>query len=120
MDPIGFGLENFDAIGDYRKVDANKLPIDSTGTLITGETFDGAIGLSEVLSTSRREDFLYCFSEKMLTYGLGRGVDYYDRAALDEIVDKIQKQDERFSSLIGAIVQSTPFQMQRTDADQVK
>ena len=79
MDPIGFGLENFDAIGDYRTADANNLNIDASGTLITGESFTGAIDLAKVLSTSRRQDFLACFSEKMLTYALGRGVDYYDR-----------------------------------------
>jgi hypothetical protein len=116
MDPIGFGLENFDAIGDYRTVDAQKQAIDSSGTLITGESFDGALELSKVLSTSRQEDFQYCFSEKMLTYALGRGVEYYDRAALDRIVDHLQKSDNRFSSLIEAIVTSTPFQMERREA----
>jgi hypothetical protein len=115
MDPIGFGLENFDAIGDYRTADANNLKIDSSGTLITGESFNGAIELSKVLSTSRREDFLACFSEKMLTYALGRGVDYYDRATLDQIIDKVDKNNDRFSSLIQAIVTSTPFQMQRSE-----
>jgi mono/diheme cytochrome c family protein len=113
MDPIGFGLENFDAIGDFRTLDVNKAKIDSTGTLITGESFDGAIELSKVLSTSRREDFVSCLSEKMLTYALGRGVEYYDRATLDEIIDRVEKGDDRFSSLIDAIVMSTPFQMQR-------
>jgi hypothetical protein len=116
MDPIGFGLENFDAIGDYRTIDGNKLKIDSTGTLITGENFDGAADLSKVISTSRREDFLACFSEKMLTFALGRGVEYSDRATIDQIVDNVQKNDNRFSSVINAIVARTPFQMQRGES----
>jgi hypothetical protein len=115
MDPIGFGLENFDAIGDYRTLDAKQQMIDSSGTLITGESFDGAVDLSKVLSTSRREDFEYCFSEKLLTYALGRGVEYYDRAALDGIVGRLQAGDDRFSRLVEAIVESTPFQMERGD-----
>jgi hypothetical protein len=120
MDPIGFGLENFDAIGDYRKVDAAKLPIDSSGTLITGESFDGAIGLSKVLSSTRRDDFLACFSEKMMTYALGRGVEYSDRATLDGIIDQVKRGDNHFSGLIEAIVDSTPFQMQRGQLQPIK
>jgi hypothetical protein len=112
MDPIGFSLENFDGVGAYREKDG-EFPIDPSGTLTTGENFQGPAELADILATTKKADFIHCLSEKMLTYALGRGVEYYDRPAIDEIVKQVEKNNDKFSSLILAIVNSTPFQMRR-------
>ncbi len=114
MDPIGFGLENFDATGAWRDQDAGT-PIDASGRLVTGDKFAGAAGLATLLATSRRADFLHCLADKMLTYALGRGTEYYDRPALDQIVQDMDRNGDKFSSLILAVAQSLPFQMRRGD-----
>ncbi len=116
MDPIGFGLENFDAIGAWRDKEGTS-DIDSSGTLLTGETFHGAAELTQILATKKKGDFLRCLSEKMLTYALGRGLEYYDRAATDQITAQLEKNGDKFSALILGVVTSVPFQeMRRTDA----
>jgi Protein of unknown function (DUF1592)/Protein of unknown function (DUF1588)/Protein of unknown function (DUF1587)/Protein of unknown function (DUF1585)/Protein of unknown function (DUF1595)/Planctomycete cytochrome C len=112
MDPIGFGLENFDAIGKWRDKDSGGT-IDATGKLKTGESFTNTSELVEILATTRRSDFLHCLTEKMLTYALGRGVEIYDRPAVEGIVDGMEKDDCRFSSLVLGVVNSLPFQMER-------
>jgi mono/diheme cytochrome c family protein len=112
MDPIGFGLENYDAIGRYRTSEG-KFRIDSSGTLPGGKSFAGAAGLKRIL----RDDpqvFTRALSEKLLTYALGRGLESYDRAAVAGIVDRIQQNGYRFSALVQAIVDSVPFEMRRT------
>jgi Protein of unknown function (DUF1592)/Protein of unknown function (DUF1588)/Protein of unknown function (DUF1585)/Protein of unknown function (DUF1595)/Protein of unknown function (DUF1587) len=108
MDPIGFGLENFDAIGAWRTLDDGQ-PIDSSGTLPGGESFSGPSELREVLK-SRSESFVRCLAEKLLTYALGRGLRPADRCFVDEIVRKTRRDGDRFSSLVQAIVESPPFQ----------
>jgi mono/diheme cytochrome c family protein len=115
MDPIGFGFENFDGIGQWRDKDGND-PVDSSGTLLTGETFNTGHELIDILATARRDDFVHCMAEKMMTYALGRGVEVYDHAAMNKIVDGVQKSDYRFSSMVLEIVESTPFQMRRGEA----
>jgi len=112
MDPVGFGLENFDGIGAWREMDGGH-EIDATGELTTGETFDGALGLIRILADSRRDDFLRCLTEKMLTYALGRGLEYYDKPAIDDIVKGLAEHDYRFSQLVEGVVTCYPFQMQR-------
>ena len=112
MDPIGFGLENFDAIGAFRATD-NATPIDATGQLATGDTFAGAAELSDLLAKNRPDDFRRCLAEKMLTYALGRGVEYYDRPAIEKIMADLRTHDDRFSALILAVAQSFPFQNRR-------
>jgi len=107
MDAIGFGLENFDAIGRWREKDG-KHPINATGTLPTGETFDTPADLIAILR-SREEDFARCLSEKLLTYALGRGLEYYDRCAVDRIVTLMAADDFRFHTLVKAIATSRPF-----------
>jgi hypothetical protein len=72
--------------------------------------------LVQILSQNKREDFLRCLSEKMLTYALGRGLEYYDRAATDQIVHTLETKDDKFSTLVMAVVQSVPFQMRRASA----
>ncbi len=115
MDPIGFSLEHFDGIGGWRDQDAGS-PIDASGSLVTGEAFDGADGLTDLLLKSRKEQFVRCLTDHMLTYALGRGLEYFDKCALDQITRRTARKDFRFSALILEIVKSTPFQKQRGDA----
>jgi hypothetical protein len=116
MDPLGFALENFDATGKWRTVestgpaDKSRNPIDASGQLADGTTFDGARGLRQVL-LERSEQFVYRMTERLLTYGLGRGSDWYDAPAIRAAVNQAKKDDYRFSALLMGIVQSTPFQM---------
>jgi hypothetical protein len=118
MDPIGFSLENFDAIGAWRDKDG-AFAVDVSGKLPGGKEFSGATGLKHVLVSERKEQFLRCLAEKMLTYALGRGIEYYDRPALEKIVAQVKKQDCRFSALVQAVVKSVPFQMRRGDGDRL-
>lgn len=112
MDPIGLALENFDAIGRWRTVDGGE-PIDASGGLPDGTEFEGVSGLEEAL-IERPELFVGTMVEKLLTYGLGRGVEYYDAPAVRQILRAARKENFRFSSLILGVVNSKPFQMRRT------
>jgi hypothetical protein len=111
MDPLGFGLENFDAIGAWRTVDG-KFPIDATGRLPDGREFEGPDQLREILKGDR-EAFTRTIASKLMTYALGRGLERYDRHAVKTIAAKVAANDYRFSSLVMEIVQSRPFQMRR-------
>jgi hypothetical protein len=117
MDPIGFSLENFDAIGEWRDKDGGT-PIDASGQLISGESFNGASELTIILAGKKRDDFYRCLSEKMLTYALGRGLEYYDRPAADKMVKEL-KNNPKFSSLVLDVVNSMPFQLQRGDGERL-
>ena len=88
-------------------------PIDATGTLITGETFNDVAALKHILATRHARDFYRCLSEKMLTYAIGRGLEYYDVETVDEIVERIEKADGRFSALLAGVIESAPFQRSR-------
>jgi Protein of unknown function (DUF1592)/Protein of unknown function (DUF1588)/Protein of unknown function (DUF1587)/Protein of unknown function (DUF1585)/Protein of unknown function (DUF1595)/Planctomycete cytochrome C len=112
MDPLGLALENFDAIGQWRDNDGEN-PIDAAGKLITGEAFSNIQELKATIVGPRRMDFYRCFSQKMLTYALGRGLDYYDEHTLDQLVSKLESHEGRLQALIIAIIQSAPFQRQR-------
>ncbi|MGE0607932.1 MAG: DUF1588 domain-containing protein, partial [Pirellulales bacterium] len=111
MDPLGFGLENFNGIGQWRTEDAGT-PIDSSGILPDGAAFAGPAELREVLLRQQGQ-YLRCLSEKMLTYALGRGLEYDDRCTVDGIVQALADDEQRFSRLILAIVQSDPFLRRR-------
>jgi hypothetical protein len=111
MDPLGFGFENFDAVGGWRKKDG-KFDVDASGELPGGQKFNGPKELVAVLKTKESE-FRRCLVEKMLTYALGRGLEYYDKCALDSISAELVRNDNRFVSLVLAIVQSEPFQMKK-------
>jgi Protein of unknown function (DUF1592)/Protein of unknown function (DUF1588)/Protein of unknown function (DUF1587)/Protein of unknown function (DUF1585)/Protein of unknown function (DUF1595)/Ca-dependent carbohydrate-binding module xylan-binding len=111
MDPLGFGLENFDAIGGWRTKDGG-LPIDASGVLPGGKTFRGVEGLKEILM-AKRDQFARCLAEKMLTYALGRGLEDFDDAAVDQIAHNAAQNDFRFSSFVIEIAHSAPFQMRR-------
>ncbi|MBV9036104.1 MAG: DUF1592 domain-containing protein [Acidobacteriaceae bacterium] len=113
MDPLGFALENYDAIGAWRTHDAS-LPIDASGVLPGGKKFTGSAELKQILA-SDRQAFGECLTEKLLIYALGRGLEPYDRAATKKIVAGLAANDYRFSSLITGIVDSVPFQMGRGD-----
>ncbi|UUO05620.1 DUF1592 domain-containing protein [Blastopirellula sp. J2-11] len=113
MDPIGFSLENYDAVGAFRTKDEGQ-KIDAKGELPGGVQFEGAKGLREIILKDHRDEFVRTFSEKMLTYALGRGVEYYDMCAVDAIQAELERNDYRFSALVKAIVHSDPFQKRRT------
>ena len=118
MDPVGLALENFDAVGRWREVEAHK-PINAEGGLPDGSTFTGVRGLEEALLN--RPDLLAAtLTEKLLTYALGRGVDHHDAPAVRKIVADAKADDYRLSALILGITQSAPFQMRTTEkaADQ--
>jgi hypothetical protein len=112
MDPLGLALENFNALGRYR-IKERENEIDPEGMLITGEPFASVHQLKHILVTARRRDFYRCLSEKMLTYALGRGLDYHDVQSVDALVDRIEKQNGSASALLMGIVESTPFQRRR-------
>ncbi len=112
LDPIGFGLENFDAIGRWRDSDRG-LKIDSAGELVTGEKFSAATDLTDVLVNRKRDEFVRNLALRMLTFALGRGPEHYDKCAVDRIVREMERNDHRFSSLILGVVKSVPFQLRR-------
>jgi len=112
MDPIGFGLENYDALGRWRDQDEGT-PIDPSGTLTTGDTFNGPRELTDILTNSRRDLFVRNLTRTMLTYALGRGLEHYDKCAVKKIVAHLEENDHRFSALVRGIVHSVPFQMRR-------
>jgi hypothetical protein len=112
MDPLGFALENFNAMGAWRDSELNR-PIESKGRLVSGRTFSDVRELKQILATDHRQDFFYCLAEKLLTYALGRGMDYYDTETLDRLVQQLEAADGRLSALIVGIVESTPFQKRR-------
>jgi hypothetical protein len=111
IDPLGFVLENFDAIGRWRTTDAGS-PIDSSGVLPDGTRLDSPAALRNVL-LSRPEEFAAVFAERMLVYALGRRVEYYDFPAIRKIVRESAPQEYRWSSLISGTAKSMPFQMRR-------
>ena len=114
MDDLGFGFENFDAIGRWREKDGEH-PIDSSGTLPSGQKFKGPMELVTILK-ARQGEFARCLSEKMLTYALGRGLEYYDKCAVDAIVNHVESDQYRLIALIKGVVKSDPFRKRRGDA----
>ncbi len=112
MDPVGFALENFDAIGRWRDSEAGQR-IDATGSFPGGAEFDGVAGLERAL-LQRSDLFVGTLVEKLMTYSLGRGVEHYDAPAVRRIVRESREKDFRFSSLVLGIVRSQPFQMRRS------
>jgi hypothetical protein len=113
LDPPGLALENFNAIGIWRDTDRGQA-IETTGQLATGETFHNVRELKHILATQHRADFYRCLTEKMLTYALGRGLEYYDVETVDQIVARLQQNDGRFSALVTGVVESAPFEKSRT------
>jgi hypothetical protein len=115
MDPIGLAFENFNALGLWREKERNQT-IDASGKLITGESFENVQALKRILTHERRADFYRCLTEKLLTYGLGRGLEYYDTETVDRLVQRLERADGRFLALLTGIIESASFQKQRTQA----
>ena len=113
MDPLGFALENYNAIGQWRTRDAGQ-PIDSSGVLPDGRAFHGSAELKSILA-GNRDAFAGCLTEKLMIYALGRGLEGYDRGAVKQIAADLAANGYRFSVLISGIVNSVPFQMGRGD-----
>jgi hypothetical protein len=111
LDPLGFALENYDATGKFRKSDGG-VEIDSSGSLPDGATVRGPGDLKKVMM-DRKDEFVDCFSEKLLTYALGRGLEHYDLPAVRGIRREAERNNYRFSSVALAIVNSVPFRMRR-------
>jgi hypothetical protein len=109
MDPLGFALENFDAIGAWRTSE-EKQAIDASGVFPGGQPFTGPVELRALLRT-RRQAFARCLAEKMLVYALGRGLGPADGQVIDGVVRQLEANDYRFLALVLAITQSEPFQM---------
>jgi hypothetical protein len=112
MDPIGFALENFDGVGRWRTSDEGRA-IDASGTLFNGAAVDGVVGLRQGL-VRNPEIFVGVVTEKMLTYALGRGIEYYDMPAVRQVVHDARADEFRFSSIVLGIVRSAPFQLKET------
>jgi hypothetical protein len=112
MDPIGFALENFDADGQWRNKQGGDggSPIDTSVQLYDGQQVDGPVALRQALLRYSPQ-FVRMFTEKMLTYAVGRGVEYYDMPIIRSIVRDAARDDNRFSSIVLGIVKSAPFQM---------
>jgi Protein of unknown function (DUF1592)/Protein of unknown function (DUF1588)/Protein of unknown function (DUF1585)/Protein of unknown function (DUF1595) len=112
MDPIGFALENYDGVGKWRTEDGGS-KIDASGQLPGGVQFEGPAGLKKLLLSNYRDDFIHTVTEKLLTYALGRGLDYNDEPAVRSIMRQAARDNYRMSALVNAVVKSTPFQMRR-------
>jgi len=112
MDPIGFAFENYNAIGAWRTNEGD-FYIETEGKLYSGEEFTGPAQLKEILANDRRADFVRCLTEKIFTYALGRGTEYYDKCAVDKISQDLARHNYQFETLILGVVNSVPFQMQR-------
>jgi hypothetical protein len=118
IDPAGFPLENFDAVGKWRELEVEDRPVDASGALPGDEEFHGIDGLEDALL--RRSDlFVATLTENLLTFALGRGIEFYDAPAVRKIVSESEKDGYRFSSLILGIVKSAPFQMRRAELETV-
>jgi len=115
MDPIGLAFENFNAMGMWREAERSQT-IDAAGMLITGESFQSVTELKHILAHDHRVDFYRCLTEKLLTYALGRGLEYYDLETTDQIVQRLERGDGRFSALLTGVIESAPFQKMRLHA----
>lgn len=111
MDPLGFALENFDAIGRWRDTEG-KFPIDAVGELPDGSRFEGPVGLKQLL-VKRKDDFRKALARQLLTYALGRGLEHFDVCAVDEVCQQTKEDGDTLAAMVVAIAESDPFQFQR-------
>jgi hypothetical protein len=114
MDPLGFALEHFDGVGRWRTADAG-VPIDASGVLPDGTPFSGVAELRDLLLQKQRDQFVSTVTDRLLTYALGRGVEYYDAPVIRRIMKDAAPVGYTWSSLILGVARSMPFQMRRTD-----
>ncbi len=115
MDPLGLALDNFNAMGMWRDQEKGQ-PIDAAGKLLSGENFTNVKELKKILASNHKTEFYRTITEKLLTYALGRGLEYYDVATVDAIVERLEKSNGRPSELIAGIIESAPFQKTRSAA----
>lgn len=115
MDPLGLALENFNALGMWREKERGQA-IDAAGKLVTGETFSDIREVKRVLATRHRLTYYRCLTEKLFTYALGRGPEYYDTQTLDQIVERLDKGNGRLTELVMGIIESAPFQKRRNQS----
>ena len=115
MDPLGLALENFNAFGAWRTTEAG-VPIAPAGRLITGESFSDIRELKRIITHQKRQDFYRCVTEKLMTYALGRGLEFRDVEAVDRIVAQLDQGGGRFSILLNGVIASAPFQRQRQES----
>jgi len=113
MAPLGLALENYDAIGRWRTTERGN-PIDASGELPTGEQIKNPGDLIRLIREKKSEQFVRTLTEKLMTYAIGRGIEYYDRCAIDKILSDTSKNDYRFKDLLLAILSSDPFQRKGT------
>ena len=116
IDPIGFGLENFDAIGRYRTKE-NGVAIDSTGVMPDGSAFNGPVELKDYMMENKQAPFIRNIVERMLAYGLGRDLKHYDEAAILKIIAALEKDNYSARTLISEVALSYPFQFQHPNPD---
>jgi mono/diheme cytochrome c family protein len=112
MDPLGLALENFNALGLWRTNELNQ-PVDASGELSSGESFQDVRGLKKILVSNHRIEFYRTLTEKLLTYALGRGLEYYDVPTVDKIVERLDRENGQFSALLLGVIESAPFQERR-------
>src|SRR5262249_55529168 len=111
LDPLGFSLENYDGVGRFRATEGDA-KIEASGQMPNGAVVDGPLGLKKIL-LDRKQEFVENLAAKLLTYGLGRGLEYYDQPAVREIRRKTEQNDYKFSAMVLAIANSVPFQMRK-------
>lgn len=114
MDPIGLALENYNALGMWRDEEGGQ-PIDTAGVLVTGEKFGSVDELKALLGSSRRGDFHRCLAEKLMTYAIGRGVEYFDAPGIDGIVASAEQAGGALRDIVKGVVRSAAFQKRRGD-----
>jgi hypothetical protein len=114
MDPLGFGLENYDAVGAWRTKDGDTA-VDAGGELPGGKSFRGPKQLRQVL-LERRDEFRRCLAEKLLTYAIGRGLEWYDACAVERIAERSAAGGDRFSVMVAEIVKSPAFRKRESTA----
>jgi hypothetical protein len=112
LDPLGLGFENFNALGGWREQERGQT-IDPAGHLITGENFQNVRELKHILAANHSKEFYRTLAAKMLTYAIGRELEYYDTETLDQIVQRMEAENGRFSTLLTGIIESAPFQKER-------
>ena len=113
MDPLGFSLENFDALGKWR-TKSDGASVDARASLPDGSQFNGVAGLRKLIVSSHRDDFVRTFTERLLSYAIGRGTEAADLPAVRKIVRETSAQDYRWSAIVAAIARSAPFSMSTT------
>jgi hypothetical protein len=119
MDGIGLSLESFNAMGMARIKDLGQ-PIETTGKLVSGESFKDVKELRHIITNERRLDFYRCFTEKLFTFALGRAPEYYDVEAVDAIVAQLEREQGRLSVALTGIIDSAPFQKMRLNHEKAK